>query len=97
MGMMITLSVAVSLTLVFGAALAQQTTGTIGNPPAVAPPPARPLTAGFAPKVGGSMISQSDTGLSKVAPDGVSTKEPFPAAQPPGRLTAQLPAWGSLR
>ena len=67
MGMMITLSVA--------GALAQQTTGTIGNPPAaVAPPPAMPLTAGAAPKVGGPLISQSDTGLSKVAPDGVSTK-----------------------
>ena len=75
MGMMITLSVAVSLTLVSGAALAQQTTGTIGNPPAaVAPPPAMPLTAGAAPKVGGPLISQSDRGLSKVAPDGVSTK-----------------------
>ena len=75
MGMMITLSVAVSLTLVSGAALAQQTTGTInsGSPPAAAaPPPALPLTAGFAPA--GPLISQSETGLSKVAPDGVSTK-----------------------
>jgi hypothetical protein len=76
MGMMITLSVAVSLTLVSGAALAQ-TTGTInsGSPPAAAaPPPAMPLTAGAAPEVGGPLISQSETGLSKVAPDGVSTK-----------------------
>jgi hypothetical protein len=74
--MMITLSVAVSLTLMSGAALAQETTGTIGNPPAaIAPPPAMPLTAAAAaPKVGGPLISQSDTGLSKVAPDGVSTK-----------------------
>jgi hypothetical protein len=77
MGMMITLSVAVSLTFVSGAALAQQTTGTIGNgspPAAIAPPPAVPLTAGAAPEVGGPLISQSDTGLNKVAPDGVSTK-----------------------
>ena len=77
MGMTITLSVAVSLTLVSGAAVAQQPTGTInsGSPPAAAaPPPAMPLTAGAAPKVGGPLISQSDRGLSKVAPDGVSTK-----------------------
>jgi hypothetical protein len=77
MGMMITLSVAVSLTLVSGAALAQQTTGTIGNgspPAAVAPPPAVPLTAGAAPEVGGPLISQPGPGLDKVAPDGVSTK-----------------------
>jgi hypothetical protein len=74
---MIRLSVAVSLTLVSGAALAQQTTGTInsGSPPAAAaPPPAVPLTAGSAPEVGGPLISQSETGLSKVADDGVSTK-----------------------
>jgi hypothetical protein len=72
MGMMITLSVAMSLTLVSGAALAQETTGTIGSPPAAfAPPPALPLTAGFAPA---PLISQSETGLSKVADDGVSTK-----------------------
>ena len=77
MGMMITLSVAVFLTPVSGAAVAQQTTGTIGNgspPAAVAPPPAMPLTAGAAPEVGGPLISQSATGLSKVADDGVSTK-----------------------
>jgi hypothetical protein len=75
MGMMITLSVAVSLTLVSGAAVAQQTTGTINSgsaPAAAAPPPAMPL--GAAPEVGGPLISQSETGLSKVAPDGVSTK-----------------------
>jgi hypothetical protein len=71
---MITLSVAVSLTLVSGAALAQ-TTGTINSgsaPAAAAPPPAMPL--GAVPEVGGPLISQSETGLSKVAPDGVSTK-----------------------
>src|ERR1700677_2558449 len=70
---MITLSVAVFLTLVSGAAVAQQTTGTIGNgsPPAAVAPP---LTAGAAPEVGGPLISQSATGLSKVADDGVSTK-----------------------
>ena len=76
MGMMITLSVAVSLTLVSGAAVAQQTTGTINSgsaPAAAAPPPAMPLT-GAAPEVGGPLISQSATGLDKVAPDGVSTK-----------------------
>jgi hypothetical protein len=76
MGMMITLSVAVFLTLISGAAVAQQTTGTIGNgsPPAALAPPAMPLTAGAAPEVGGPLISQSATGLSKVADDGVSTK-----------------------
>jgi hypothetical protein len=76
MGMMITLSVAVSLTLVSGAAVAQQTTGTLNSgsaPPAAAPPPAMPLT-GAAPEVGGPLIPQSATGLDKVAPDGVSTK-----------------------
>jgi hypothetical protein len=75
MGRMITLSVAVSLALVSGAALAQQTTGTINSgsaPAAAAPPPAMPL--GAAPEVGGPLISQSETGLSRVAPDGVSTK-----------------------
>ena len=75
MGMIITLSVAVSLTLVAGAAVAQQTTGTINSgsaPAAAAPPPAMPL--GAVPEVGGPLISQSETGLSKVAPDGVSTK-----------------------
>jgi hypothetical protein len=73
---MITLSVAASLTLVSGAALAQDATGTIGigSPPAAtAPPPAIPLTAGAAPEIGGAPI-QSDTGMSKVADDGVSTK-----------------------
>jgi hypothetical protein len=63
-------------TLASGAAVAQQTTGTIngGSAPAAAPPPpAMPLT-GAAPEVGGPLISQSETGLSKVAPDGVSTK-----------------------
>jgi len=67
MGMMITHSVAVFLTPVSGAAVAQQTTGTIGNGSpraAVAHPPAMPLTAGAAPDVGGPMISQSATGLS---------------------------------
>jgi hypothetical protein len=76
MGMMITFSVAVSLTLVAGAAVAQQTTETINGgsaPAAAAPPPAMPLT-GAAPEVGGPLISQSATGLDKVAPDGVSTK-----------------------
>jgi hypothetical protein len=74
---MITLSGAVFLTLVSGAALAQQTTGTVGNgspPAAVAPPPAMPLTAGAAPEVGGPLISQPGPGLDQVASDGVSTK-----------------------
>jgi hypothetical protein len=65
MGMMITLSVAVSLTLVAGAAVAQQTTGTINSgsaPAAAAPPPAMPLT-GAAPEVGGPLISQPGPGL----------------------------------
>jgi hypothetical protein len=72
---MITLSVAVSLTLVSGTAFAQET-GTIGNESpraAIAPPPAMPLT-GAAPEVGGPLISQPGPGLDKVAPDGVSTK-----------------------
>ena len=76
MGMTITLSVAVSLTLVSGAAVAQQTTGTINSgsaPAAIAPPPAMPLT-GAAPEVGGPLISEPGPGLDKVAPDGVSTK-----------------------
>src|SRR5258707_13118584 len=33
-----------------------------------------PLTAGTVPEVGGPLISGSDTGLNKVADDGVSTK-----------------------
>jgi hypothetical protein len=76
MGTTITLSVAVSLTLVSGAAVAQQTTGTINSgsaPAAIAPPPAMPLT-GAAPEVGGPLISEPGPGLDKVAPDGVSTK-----------------------
>ena len=73
---MITLSVAVFLILVSGAAVAQQTTGTINSgsaPAAIAPPPAMPLT-GAAPEVGGPLISEPGPGLDKVAPDGVSTK-----------------------
>ena len=76
MGMMIALSVTVSLAIASGAAVAQETTGTInsGSAPAAAPPPpAMPLT-GAAPDIGGPLISQPETGLDKVAPDGVSTK-----------------------
>jgi hypothetical protein len=71
----IALSVVASLTLVSSVALAQQTPA-INAPPAIdAPPPAMmPPTAGAAPVVGGPLISHSDTGLNKVAEDGVSTK-----------------------
>jgi hypothetical protein len=74
---MLSLSVAAPLALLSWAALAQQTTGTIGSgspPTAAAPPPAMPLTAGTVPEVGGPLISGSDTGLNKVGDDGVSTK-----------------------
>jgi hypothetical protein len=74
---MITPSVAASLALLSWAALAQQAPGTIGSgsaPAATAPPPAMPLAAGAVPEVGGPLISGSDTGLNKVADDGVSTK-----------------------
>jgi hypothetical protein len=69
----IALSVAASLALVSSVAFAQQTPA---SPPAIdAPPPAMmPPTAGAAPVVGGPLISHSDTGLNKVAEDGVSTK-----------------------
>jgi|GraSoiStandDraft_25_1057303.scaffolds.fasta_scaffold606231_1 hypothetical protein len=71
----IALSVLASLALVSSAAFAQQTPATIARPPAIdAPPPAMmPPTAGPAPVVGGPLISHSDTGLNKVAEDGVST------------------------
>ena len=62
------LSVAASLALVSSVAFAQQTPD-IGAPPAMMPP-----TAGAAPVVGGPLISESDTGLNKVAADGVSTQ-----------------------
>jgi hypothetical protein len=75
---MTTLSVAASLALVSSAALAQQTTGTLGAgpPPAAtaAPSLAMPPIAGGAPEVGGPLISGSETGLNEVADDGVSTK-----------------------
>jgi hypothetical protein len=75
---MTTLSVAASLALVSSAALAQQTTGTLGAgpPPAAtaAPSLAVPPIAGGAPEVGGPLISGSETGLNEVADDGVSTK-----------------------
>jgi hypothetical protein len=72
---MIAVSVAASLALVSSAALAQQTTGTLGAGPAPAAPSlASPPTAGQAPEVGGPLISGSETGLNKVADDGVSTK-----------------------
>ena len=75
MGMMIALSVAVSLTLVSGAAVAQETSWYDQQRVPLRPlhtPPAMPLT-GAAPEVGGPLISQSATGPDmKVAPDGVS-------------------------
>ena len=65
----IALSVAASLALVSSVAFAQQTPDFTASPPAMMPP-----TAGAAPVVGGPLISLSDTGLNKVAEDGVSTK-----------------------
>jgi hypothetical protein len=65
----IALSVAASLALVSSGAFAQQTPDISAPPPAMMPP-----TAGAAPVVGGPLISPSDTGLNKVAEDGVSTK-----------------------
>jgi hypothetical protein len=65
----IALSVTASLALVSSMAFAQQAP-EIGAPaPAMMPP-----TTGAAPQVGGPLISESDTGLNKVAEDGVSTK-----------------------
>jgi hypothetical protein len=74
---MISVLVAVSLALLSSATLAQQGTGTLDGSvgPAAGPPPATlPPTAGPAPEVGGPLISRSETGLNKVADDGVSTK-----------------------
>jgi hypothetical protein len=65
----IALYVAASLALVSSVAFAQQTPDIGAPPPAMMPP-----TAGAAPVVGGPLISHSDTGLNKVAEDGVSTK-----------------------
>lgn len=69
---------ALSLWLALGssAALAQQTTGTAGvdsHPAAAAPPPSVPIV-GSAPEVGGPLLPAEDTGLDKVAEDGISTK-----------------------
>lgn len=72
----IALSVAASLALVSSVAFAQQTPAINAPPPTLdAPPPTMmPPTAGAAPVVGGPLISHSETGLNKVAEDGVSTK-----------------------
>jgi hypothetical protein len=64
------LSVAASLALVSSVTFAQQTPPDTGAPPPAMMPP----TAGAAPQVGGPLISESDTGLNKVAADGVSTQ-----------------------
>jgi hypothetical protein len=69
----ITFPVAAALALLSSATFAQQTTRTA--PPAAAPPsPAMPPIVGRAPEVGGPLVSGSETGLNKVADDGVSTK-----------------------
>jgi hypothetical protein len=75
----ITFPVAAALAVLSSATFAQQTTGTA--PAATAPPsPAMPPTVGRAPDVGGPLmvggplISGSETGLNKIADDGVSTK-----------------------
>jgi len=65
----IALSVAALLALVSSGAFAQQTPAIDAPPPAMMPP-----TAAAAPVVGGPLISASETGLNKVAEDGVSTK-----------------------
>jgi hypothetical protein len=65
----IALSFAASLALVSSVAFAQQTPDIGAPPPAMMPP-----TTGAAPQVGGPLISHTDTGLNKVAEDGVSTK-----------------------
>jgi hypothetical protein len=73
-----TLSFAALLALGSSAVFAQQQTpelGGVGSPPAAAAPPsAGMLLVGAAPPVGGPLFPGSDTGLDKVADDGISTK-----------------------
>lgn len=74
---MITLSFAALLAPGSSAALAQQTPETVGvgSPPAAAAPPSAGVPiVGAAPPVGGPLLPGKDTGLDKVADDGVSTK-----------------------
>jgi hypothetical protein len=78
----ITLFVVTSLTLVPFVASAQQTLGTVGSspPPAgdIAPPPAMgigaPPRAVATPQPGSPLLPGTQTGLDKIAEDGVSTK-----------------------
>jgi hypothetical protein len=74
---MITLSCAALLALGSSAVLAQQTPDAVGSaspPAAAAPPSAGVPIVGAPPSVGGPLHPGSNTGLDKVADDGVSTK-----------------------
>jgi hypothetical protein len=68
---MITLSFAAFLALGSSAASAQQTPEMVG---AGSPPSAGVPIAGAAPPVGGPLLPGKDTGLDKVADDGISTE-----------------------
>jgi hypothetical protein len=72
----ITLSLAVLLAFGSSAGLAQQTTETVGGSPpaAIIPPSGGVPIVGAAPPPGGAYLPARDTGLDKVADDGVSTK-----------------------
>src|SRR3954464_14852545 len=71
-----TFSFAVLLALGSSAVLAQQMPDTVGggSPPGTAAPSAGVPIIGAAPPVGGPWHPGRDTGLNKVADDGVSTK-----------------------
>ena len=78
----ITIFVAISLTLIPFAASAQQAPGTVGSspPPAgdIAPPPpmgvGAPSRVEVTPQPGSPLLPGTQTGLDKVAEDGISTK-----------------------
>ena len=73
---MITLSFAAFLALGSSAVFAQRApeTGGVGSPPAAPPPSTGVPIIGVAPQVGGPLLPGKDTGLDKVADDGISTK-----------------------
>jgi hypothetical protein len=68
------LSLAVSLALGSPALLAQQTSETVGVGLPPAPSSTGVSTVGAAPELGGPLLPGSNTGLAKVAEDGISTK-----------------------
>jgi hypothetical protein len=79
----LTLFVATSLTLVPFAVSAQQTPGTVGSSPPpvsdIAPPPTMgsgppPRVEAATPQPGSPLLPGTQTGLDRVAEDGVSTK-----------------------